>query len=115
VTVYKRGKTYWADFVVGGRRLRVSLKTSDRRQALALEKIRIAEAQTGVGMVPPKATSLTVAEASEVYFTRRLAEVSASTIRLERDAAKQLLRHTGTNLLSDLTPDSLTGYVQPIR
>jgi integrase len=111
MTVYKRGRYYWADFVVGGRRVRISLKTTDRRQALAFEKLRIAEVQTGGERAPRKTTKLTVAEAAEFYFTRRLSEVSASTIRLERDAAKQVLRHTGTNLLGDLTSNSLTGYV----
>ena len=111
MTIYKRSTIWWTDFSVEGRRYRISLKTPDRRKALQREKVRIAEAQNHGGLLPHQISKLTVMEAAELYFMRRLAEVSASTIRLERDAMKQVFRHMGTARLGTLTPDSLTRYV----
>ncbi len=111
MTLYRRGATYWTDFTVSGRRLRISLNTTAKREAISLEKIKIAEAQNGGGLLPGKVAKLTVAEAAELYLTRRQSEVSASTIRLERDALKQVKRHLGDARLGKLTLDSLAGYV----
>ena len=112
MTVYKRGGTWWADFSIGSKRFRLSLGTSDRREAARREKLRISEAQNGVGLLPRKIAKLTVTEASELYLTRRQSEVSASTIRLEADSLKQVKRHLGAALLGNLTPESITPYVQ---
>lgn len=112
MTVYKRGLTWWADFSIGNRRFRTSLKTSDRREAARQEKLRISEAQIGGGLLPRKVAKLSVTEAAELYVIRRQSEVSASTIRLERDALKQVRRHIGTESLGSLTAESIVSYVQ---
>lgn len=112
MTVYKRGSTWWADFSIGTKRLRISLKTSDHREAARKEKLRISEAQNGGGLLPRKVAKITVTEAAESYLVRRQSEVSASTIRLEGDALKQVKRHLGTSVLGSLTPESITSYVQ---
>ena len=111
MTLYKRETTYWSDFTVNGRRHRIPLKTSDRREALRLEKLRISQAQNG-GLLPSKVAKRTIIEAAELHLKRRESEVSASTIRLERDALKQVKRHLGENHLGQLTPDSLGTYIQ---
>jgi integrase len=46
-----------------------------------------------------------------MYLIRRQSEVSASTIRLERDALKQVRRHLGTSMLGSLTAESIVSYV----
>src|ERR1700728_5506119 len=97
MTVYKRGSTWWTDFSIGSRRFRLSLQTSDHREAARREKLRISEAQNGGGLLPQKIAKLNVTEAAELYLIRRQSEVSASTIRLERDALKQVKRHLGTS------------------
>jgi integrase len=43
----KRGKTWHCHFVVNGQRIRQSLETTDKREALAKEKDLIAQVQTG--------------------------------------------------------------------
>src|ERR1035441_10021318 len=103
MTVYRRGGTWWADFSIGTKRFRISLKTSDHREAARREKLRIAEAQNRGGLLPHNIAKLTVTEAGELYMMRRQSEISASTIRLERDAFKQVKRHLGTAPLGSLT------------
>lgn len=112
MTVYKRGLTWWADFSIGTKRFRISLKTSDRREAARQEKLRISEAQNGGGLLPRKIAKLTLTEAAGLYMMRRQSDVSASTIRLEGDAFRQVNRLLGTALLGRLTPESITSYVQ---
>ena len=111
MTVYKRGSTWWADFSIGIRRFRISLHTSDHREAARQEKLRISEAQNGGGLLPRKIAKLSVTEAAELYLTRRQTEISASTIRLEGDALKQVKRHLGAEPLGSLTPESIVSYV----
>lgn len=111
MTLYKRGGTWWADFSLGTRRFRISLKTSDRREAVRREKRRIGEAQNGGGLIPSNVAKLAVSEAGEVYTARRRTEVSSSTVRLETDALKQVRRHLGTSLLGSLTPETISAYV----
>jgi integrase len=111
MTLYKRASTWWTDFTVGGRRYRVSLSVSDRREAVRLERIRIAEAQNkGDGLIQ-RVAGVTVAEAGEVYLLARQSYVSSSTVRLERDALKPVGRHLGKLTLAGLRPGTLTSYV----
>ena len=112
MTVYKRGRTYWADFTVAGRRYRIALKASNKQEAANLEKLRIGEAQTHGGLLPSKTNKLTVAQTGQLYFVRREGEVSASTIRLEKDAFKQVQRHLGSFRLSSIDLESLAEYIR---
>jgi hypothetical protein len=82
MTVYKRGTTWWADFSIGNSRLRISLKTSDKREALRREKLRIVEAQNG-RLVSTKTVGLAVPEAAAAYIARRTPLVAARTLELE--------------------------------
>ncbi|PYU27677.1 MAG: hypothetical protein DMG32_05605 [Acidobacteria bacterium] len=47
MSLYKRGGTWWTDFSVNGQRFRLSLDTTDWREAQRQEKERIAQASAG--------------------------------------------------------------------
>ena len=47
MSLFKRQDTWWCDFTMHGDRYRESLKTTDKREAIAKEKERIAEVQAG--------------------------------------------------------------------
>ena len=111
MSIFKRRSIWWTDFAVSGRRYRVSLKTSDRRKALGLEKLRIAEAQNHGGFLPRKTAGLTVDEASKVYLTRREPFIAPRTLELEKGAIKNLSKHLGRHTLGSLNSDTLTDYV----
>jgi site-specific recombinase XerD len=111
MSIYKRRGTWWTDFAVSGRRYRVSLKTSDRRKALGLEKLRIAEAQNHGGFLPRKTVGLTVDAAAQVYLTRREPFIAPRTVELEKGAIKNLSKHLGRRTLGSLNNDSLSDYV----
>ena len=88
------------------------LKATSKQEAANLEKLRIAEAQNHGGLLPSKAAKLTISEAGDLYFQRREDEVSASTIRLEKDAFKQVKRHLGSTRVGSINLDSLTDYTR---
>jgi integrase len=110
MTLYKRGSTWWADFAIGNRRLRISLKTSDRREAVRREKARIAEAQNG-RLASAKTVGLTVPEAAAAYIARRTPLVAPRTLDLERGAGKHLSEHFAEAMIAKLDGDALAGYV----
>jgi integrase len=112
MVVYKRGSSYWADFTVNGQRFRLPLKATNKQEAANLEKLKIAEAQSHGGLLPSQTAKLTVADAGVAYFSTRAVEVSASTVRLEGDAFKQVKRHLGSARLGSITLKSLADYVQ---
>lgn len=103
MVLFKRGNLYWSDFSVSGRRYRVPLKTSNKREAGNLEKARIAEAQGSGGLQPSTASRLSFAAAKEPYLSRRATELSASTMKLERYALGQLSKHFDSISIGSLT------------
>ena len=95
-----------ADFSLGAKRFRLSLETSDHREAARREKLRISEAQNGGGLLPGKVAKLTITEAAELYLARRESEVSdlhypARTGRLETGKAAS----GGYPNIGQITPD----------
>ncbi len=112
MVVFKRAGNYWADFTVGGQRFRLPLKVTNKQEAANIEKAKIAEAQSHGGLLPSQTAKLTVDDAGVVYFSSRTAEVSASTVRLETDAFKQVKRHLGSTKLASITLKALADYTQ---
>ena len=72
MSLYKRGKTYWADFSVNGQRYRQSLDTSDWREAQSRQKEQITQASQGK-LAPSSQQFARVAfsEAADRYQTDR--------------------------------------------
>jgi hypothetical protein len=75
--LYKRRKTWHADFVVSGRRYRQSLHTRDWREAQAKEKALIALASEGkLAQAGQSFSKLNITEAIERYLADRAAQFS---------------------------------------
>jgi len=111
MTLYKRGGIYWTDFTFAGQRNRIPLKVANKQEAASLEKLKIAEAQSNGGL-HSKAAKLTIAEAGATYFDLRGAEVSPSTIRLEKSAFKQVQLLIGNLRLNTVSLSTLADYTQ---
>lgn len=111
MSLYKRKQIWWTDFSVRGRRFRVSLDTSDKRQATRLERERIAEAQNTGTISSLDCAGITVENSAQMYLSERAALVSDSTIRLERDALKPINRRIGFLFIGRIMPETLTSYI----
>lgn len=110
--LYKRGKTWHADFTVNGARYRQSLHTPDWREAQSIEKERIAQASAGK---LPAASSrqfarLGFAEAAKRYLDGRKPEVSLRTVEKDRDSLCAPARHFRNTPLRKITVEDLRAY-----
>lgn len=89
MALFRRNKTWWSDFSVNGVRYRMSLDTTDWREALSREKEKIAQAHAG--KLSPAGQSfarLAFSEALDRYLADRSAHVDSRSHRSELDYAK---------------------------
>jgi hypothetical protein len=111
--VRKRGRHYWIDVTIDKQRFRERLGTGDRREALALEKIRIVEMMKRP-LDPAKRRraygSLSIAEAIRNYTEDRRAQVSPRMRKYWTENGRRLAEFFGTRPLRKITIDHLTAY-----
>src|SRR5690348_9769340 len=113
MAIFKRGRTWWTDFSVNGVRYRLSLDTTDWRQAQSTEKEKSAEAQSG--KLSPAAQSfarLAFTEALERYLSDRAAHVTSRSKRTESDHAKPLRGYFGAITVSRISADAILAYIR---
>jgi len=113
MSLYKRNKTWHADFSVDGKRFRVSLETTDWREAQAKERELIADAK--LGKISP--TKLPIArstfrEAAEEFLQDRLPRLAPLSVRTERERAKVISLKLGDMQVSRITADTILAYIR---
>ena len=95
--IYKRDKHWHMDVTIHGVRYREALDTSDRREALALEKKRVAEILAGqaaskrgreFGRMP-------FSQSAKLFLEDRKGHVAERTIQFERERLKPLMAFFG--------------------
>ena len=99
MSLFKRNRIWWADFSVNGIRYRLSLGTTDWREAGCLEKEHIARACQGkLSVSGEQFARLAFVEAAKQYVESRKVELTPRSLAKERE----LLR--GPSLYFDNTP-----------
>ena len=113
MALFKRGKTWWTDFSINGVRYRLSLDTSDWREALSQEKQKIAEAQAGkLSIAGQSFARLAFTEALDRYLADRSVRVALSSQRTELDHAKPLRESFGSTPVARISGESILAYIQ---
>jgi integrase len=113
VALFKRSKTWWTDFSVNGVRHRMSLDTSDWREALSHEKEKIAEAQAGrLSVAGQTFARLAFTEALERYLADRSAHVAPRSKRSESDHAKPLRESFAATSVSRISTETILAYIR---
>jgi integrase len=123
MALYKRGKIYWTDFTLqDGRRFRLSLATTDKREAVQRERDKMEEAKNGkiVPRVEPLA-KMTLAEAVDAYMekiqngSRRVASkqriLAQNSILSERDRLRRVVKLLGAVPVRKIDADAVEGYM----
>jgi hypothetical protein len=102
--VYRRGENYHLDVMVDGVRYREALRTTDRREARAREKERIAEIKAGKVAAPAgRAFSrLPFTQAFVVYQEERRGKVAERTERFEAERSKPLKHFFGDRIVRSI-------------
>jgi integrase len=110
--VYKRKNHWHLDVTVDEVRYREALNTTDRREALAKEKDRIAEIKAGKVAAPAgRAFSrLTFIEAAKAYQQDREGKVAERTTQFEAERLKPLQRHFGDKILRTIKAQDVVAY-----
>jgi integrase len=110
--IYKRNQSWHLDVTIHGVRYREALRTTDRREARALEKRRVADIQAG------KAASKSgrefarkpFMEAVRVYLDERKAHVSERTCQIEDQRLRPLRRFFGERPLLRIKADDIAAF-----
>jgi hypothetical protein len=111
MAIFRRNKTWWADFSVNGQRYRQSLNTSDWREAQAREKELITQASTGK-MAPAGQHfgRLAFSAAAERYLDSRRLELSVKSLKKERQLLVEPSQFFGSTPLTRLSLEGLLSY-----
>ena len=92
MSLWKRGRQYWTDFTVNGRRYRKRLGTTNLRVATRRERELIEEAGHGRLSVDEQGPRR-LSEAIEAYLTAKRIRCSARTIELEEERLSIVKKH----------------------
>src|SRR5712692_2316666 len=96
-TIFKRGKHWHMDVMVHGVRYREALDTTDKREALTLEKKRVAEILAGkaVSKTGREFARRPFGEAADQFLEDRKPHVAPRTHQLERNLLRTLRKFFG--------------------
>ena len=89
--IYKRGGHWHLDVTVHGVRYREALDSTDRREALALEKMRVGEILVGKAASKGREFGrMPFSETAKAFLKDRKGHVSERTIQFEKERLKPL-------------------------
>jgi hypothetical protein len=109
MSLWKRGRQYWADFTVDGRRYRNRLGTTNLQTARQKERQLIEDA--GLGAVATHAQGpKRLFEAVDAYIDGKRLHCSPRTIEFEEERLITLKRHFGDVPLTAITAKVIADY-----
>ena len=112
MSVFRRNKTWWTDFSVNGVRYRMTLDTSDWREALSREKEKIAAASAGkLSTSSQQFARLAFSEAADRYLSERTPDLAARSISTERERLQPLRTYFTTRSLSRISSGDVREYI----
>ena len=110
--IYKRGKHWHMDSMVNGVRYREALDTTDKREAIALEKKRVGEIQQGRGASPSgKAFARRpFTAAADTWIEERKGHIAERSIQFEKERLKPLREYFGERAITRIRADEIRAY-----
>ena len=109
MSLWKRGRQYWTDFTVAGRRYRKRLGTTNLRTATRRERELVEEAGHGrlsADEQGPKRLS----DAIDAYLDAKRMRCSPRTIELEEERLSLVKKHFGDVPLSAITATAIAEF-----
>lgn len=109
--LFKRSKTWWADFSVNGQRFRVSLDTTDKRAAVSTASDKLSQAKQGRLTAGSQSFArLTFLEAADKYLASRKLELQRISIVKETQLLVKLKEFFGPTRLNRITAEQILSY-----
>jgi len=113
MAVYKRGGTYWFEFIFEGKRVRESAKTGNKRTAEQIEaarKTQLAKREVGLDVEKPVIPTLIDAVEQFLLWSKTEHATKLSTATRYAVASKPLIRFFGNKYLDDISSDDVEKY-----
>lgn len=111
MSLFKRKDTWWCDFTMHGDRYRESLKTTDKREAIAKEKERIAEVQAGKNLaVHRHFARWPFSQAADFYIEDLKLRLAQSSVRSEKERSKPLRDFFKETPVSRITAEMVSQF-----
>jgi integrase len=112
MAVYRRGKTYWFEFVYQGKRVRKSTHLKNLRKAEEYERgYRTALVKGEIGLHIEKKTIPSFKEAMADFLTWVEFERTSGTYLRHQSSSKTLLRFFGKYQFDEITPELVEKFV----
>jgi integrase len=111
MSLWKRGRRYWTDFMIGGRRYRKPLQTSDEREAKRKEKELIREAGNG-HLAQDSNGPKRLFTAVEAYLDAKVIRCAPRTLELEEERLSIVKRHFRDVPVTKITAAGIADFQQ---
>jgi hypothetical protein len=115
VSVYKRGDTWWYEFVFAGKRVRESAKTASKTVAKESEKSRRRELERTLAGLPAEKREdriRSVNDVAKVYLESYALSHREKSVLFANGRLEQVSRLLGSTLLPDLTQSVIHQYMR---
>src|SRR5437867_2314560 len=109
MSLWKRGRQYWTDFTVAGRRYRKRLGTTNLRTATRRERELVEEAGHG-RLAADEQGPKRLSDATDAYLAAKRIRCSPRTIELEEERLSLVKKHFGDVPLSAITATAIADF-----
>ena len=110
--LYRRGRVFWFEFTIGGRRYRETTRTTSRTLAASVERKRRREIEENVNGIRPRALPPLFAVAAADHLARKKPSWAPKTYIIETKNLEHLDLHFGRLLVTDITDRDIAEYQQ---
>ena len=110
--LYRRGKVWWFECMMGGRRYRETTRTTSRTLAASVERKRRREIEETVNGIRPRTLPPLFSDAAGDYLARKKPGWAPKTYIIETTNLEHLKPHFGRLLVTDITDRDISNYQQ---
>jgi len=110
MATFKRGKTWWYEFVLRGQRIRESTKSTSKTLAIAAERTRRRELEEAVNGIKKRRKPALFSVAAKEWMRSMNASWSPSNVNIQNYNLKHLKKYFGKRLLEDITAETIGRY-----
>ena len=107
MAVFKRGGTWWYEFVFAGQRLRESTKSRSKTVAIAAERARRRQLEEGFNGVRKRIQPRLFSLAAQEWLELKRPTLAPRSYVIEKTNLNHLLPVLGKLLISDIAPEDI--------
>jgi len=110
--LYRRGRVWWFEFTIAGRRYRETTHTTSRALAASVERKVRREIEESINGIRPRMLPPLFSDAAGDYLVRKKPSWAPKTYVIETTNLEHLKPHLGRMLVTDITDRDIAAYQQ---